>query len=149
MSQAVGINPYTKGARAAVDGPWLDGNHGHSLGQKWYTYGKLGSMIRPGAANTLVLIDENKFSINDGGFATVGPDVTPNYRMVDWPGIFHNGACGIAFGDGHSEIHKWKDSRTYLLNAAFSVPTQAGNQDIWWMSVKSSALIKGQDFGVR
>jgi hypothetical protein len=27
--------------------------------------------------------------------------------------------------------------------------SQAGNQDIWWMSVKSSALIKGQDFSAR
>ena len=149
MSQAVGTNPYTRGSRVAVDGPWLDGNHSHSLGQKWYTYGKTTSMLRPGAANTLVLVDENKFSINDGGFAIVGLDVTPNYRMVDWPGIFHDGACGFAFGDGHSEIHKWKDKRTYLTGGAFSVPTQNGNQDIWWMSVKSSALIKGPDFSIR
>ena len=148
MSQAVGTNPYVRGGKVAVDGPWLDGSHNHVLNQKWYTYGKLAGMIRPGPANTLVLLDENKFSINDGGFATVGPDVTPNYRMVDWPGIFHSGACGFAFGDGHSEIHKWKDPRTMLSSGAFCVPTQAGNQDIWWMSVKSSALIKGQDFGV-
>ncbi len=148
MSQAVGTNPY-KGGKVAVDGPWLDGNHGHSLNQTWYTYGKLSSMLRPGPANTFVLMDENKFSINDGGFATVGPDRNPNYRRVDWPSISHNGACGFAFGDGHSEIHKWKDTRTYLTSSASSVPTQAGNQDIWWMSVKSSALIRGQDFSVR
>ena len=148
MSQAVGTNPDKKG-RAAVDGPWLDGNHGHSLNQKWFTYAKPGQMLRPGAANTIVLLDENKFSINDGGFGTVGPDVNPNYRMVDWPGIYHAGACGFAFGDGHSEIHKWKDNRTYLLTAASSVPTQAGNQDIWWISVKSSALIRGPDFSVK
>ena len=118
-----------------------------SPNQKWYTYGKLGSMLNPGPANTFVFVDENKFSINDGGFGTVGPDVTPNYKMVDWPGIYHNGACGFAFGDGHSEIHKWKDSRTYLTTAATSVASQAGNKDIWWMSVKSSALIKGPGFG--
>ncbi len=148
MSQAVGTNPDRGGGRTAVDGPWLDGNHGHSVGvnQKWYTYGKLGSMLNPGPANTFVFVDENKFSINDGGFGTVGPDVTPNYRMVDWPGIYHNGACGFAFGDGHSEIHKWKDPRTYLTTPVNSVPSQAGNKDIWWMSVKSSALIKGPGF---
>ena len=145
MSQAVGTNPYRRG-NVAVDGPWLDGNHSHALNQKWYTYGKTSQLVRPGAANTIVLVDENKYSINDGGFATVGPNITPNYRMVDWPGIYHSGACGFAFADGHSEIHKWKDSRTYLTSNASSVPTQTGNQDIWWMSVKSSALIKGPDF---
>jgi prepilin-type N-terminal cleavage/methylation domain-containing protein/prepilin-type processing-associated H-X9-DG protein len=143
MSQAVGTNPYRAKGTVAVDGPWLNGNHSHVANQKWYTFGKLGSMLRPGPANTFVLLDENKFSINDGGFATVGPNQPPNYQMVDWPGIYHSGACGIAFGDGHSEIHKWKDSRTYLLNGASGVPTQAGNQDIWWLSLKTTALISG------
>jgi len=148
MSQAVGTNPY-RGGRVAVDGPWLDGGHSHTLNQKWFTFGKTSSMLRPGPANTFTILDENKFSINDGGFATVGPNQPPNYRMVDWPSIAHNGACGFAFGDGHSEIHKWKDSRTYLTSAASSVPSQANNQDIWWMSVKTTALIKGGDFGVQ
>jgi prepilin-type processing-associated H-X9-DG protein len=26
---------------------------------------------------------------------------------VDVPASFHNFACGFAFADGHSEIHKW------------------------------------------
>ena len=147
MSQAVGTNPY-RGGRVAVDGPWLDGNHNHTLNRKWYTFGKTTSMLRPGAANTFTILDENQFSINDGGFGTVGPQQPPSYRMVDWPGVYHNGACGIAFGDGHSEIHKWKDGRTYLRNSAFSVPSQNGNLDIWWMSVKTTALINGPDFGV-
>jgi len=146
LSQAVGTNP-DKGGRIAVNGAWLDGNHGHTLNRKWYTYGKTSSMLRPGAANTLTIVDENQFSINDGGFATVGPQAPPDYKMVDWPGIYHNGACGFAFGDGHSEIHKWKDGRSYLRTAATSVPSQNGNLDIWWMSVKSSALISGPDFG--
>jgi prepilin-type processing-associated H-X9-DG protein len=103
-------------------------------------------MVRPGAANTFTILDENPFSINDGGFATVGPDQPPDYHMVDWPGIFHGGACGFAFGDGHSEIHKWKDRRTMLNGSMFSVPSQNGNQDIWWMSIKTTALIRGQNF---
>jgi prepilin-type processing-associated H-X9-DG protein len=69
--------------------------------------------------------------------------------MVDWPGVDHGGACGIAFGDGHSEIHKWKDPRTVLKANASGVPTQSGNQDIWWLSVKTTALINGPGFGVQ
>jgi len=148
MSQAVGTN-YKKGGKVAVDGPWLDGSHSHTLNRTWFTFGKTSSMLRPGPANTFTIVDENKFSINDGGFATVGPKDPPDYHMVDWPGIYHNGACGFAFGDGHSEIKKWKDSRTYLTSSASSVPGQSGNFDIWWMSVKTTALIKGPDFSVR
>ena len=146
MSQAVGTNPY-KGGRGPVDGPWLDGNHSHKANQKWLTYGKSSDMTRPGAANTFTILDEDKNSINDGGFGTVGPQVPPDYKMIDWPGTYHNGACGIAFGDGHSEIHKWKDSRTH--DFANGTPNQDGNQDIWWLAVKASALVSGPDFGVK
>ena len=149
MSQAVGTNPYVNGGKVAVSGPWLDGNHGHTLNETWYTFGKTIDMKRPGPSNTLIILDENKFSINDGAFATVGPNQPPDYHMVDWPGVYHNGACGIAFGDNHSEMHKWRDNRTYLNYAAESIPSQTGNQDIWWMSVKSTALIRGPDFGVQ
>ena len=146
LSQAVGTNPGVRNGTVAVDGPWLDGGHGHRLNQTWLTYGKTSSMTRPGPSSTFTLVDENQFSINDGGFGTVGPKDPPIYSMIDWPGIYHNGACGFAFGDGHSEIHKWKDPRTYLLSAVNKVGSQPGSRDIWWMSVHSSALIKGPDF---
>jgi prepilin-type N-terminal cleavage/methylation domain-containing protein/prepilin-type processing-associated H-X9-DG protein len=148
MSQAVGTNPY-KGGKAAVAGPWLDGNHGHALNQTWYTFGKSIDMVRPGPSSTFTILDENKFSINDGGFATVGPMQPADYHMVDWPGVYHNGACGIAFGDGHSEIRRWRDNRTHLNSQAAGTPNQNGNNDIWWLSVKTTALIKGPDFGVQ
>jgi prepilin-type N-terminal cleavage/methylation domain-containing protein/prepilin-type processing-associated H-X9-DG protein len=145
MSQAVGTDPY-KGGKAAVAGPWLDGSHNHALNQTWYTFGKSIDMIRPGPASTFTILDENKYSINDGGFGTVGPMQPPDYHMVDWPGVYHNGACGIAFGDGHSEVHRWRDGRTQLNSTATTVANQSGNQDIWWLSTKSTALIKGPDF---
>jgi hypothetical protein len=30
----------------------------------------------------------------------------------DMPGFYHHFAAGFSFADGHSEIHRWKDSRT-------------------------------------
>src|SRR5207253_6884067 len=30
--------------------------------------------------------------------------------------IYHNGACGFAFSDGHAEIHKWKGSTIKKLS---------------------------------
>jgi prepilin-type processing-associated H-X9-DG protein len=64
--------------------------------------------------------------------------------MVDWPGTYHNGAAGFAFGDGHSEIQKWHDARTVKLVGQGR--SQTGNQDIWWMSVHSTGLIAGPSF---
>jgi prepilin-type processing-associated H-X9-DG protein len=145
MSAAVGTNPYM-GGRVAVAGPWLPGSHDYSQKQ-WFTFGKTSNMLRPGPANTLVFMDENKFSIDDGCFATVGPKQPPTYEMIDWPSIAHGGAATVAFGDGHSEIHRWKDSRTYL-NSYATTMSQPSNQDIWWMSVKTTALINGPDFHV-
>jgi prepilin-type processing-associated H-X9-DG protein len=145
MSGAVGTDP-NRGGRVAVSGPWLPGSHVYGQNQ-WFTFGKTSSMSHPGPANTLVIMDENKFSINDACFSTVGPKQPPTYEMIDWPSIAHSGASTIAFGDGHAEIHRWKDTRTYL-NSYATLQTQPDNQDIWWMSVKTTALINGPDFHV-
>jgi prepilin-type N-terminal cleavage/methylation domain-containing protein/prepilin-type processing-associated H-X9-DG protein len=142
MSQAVGTNPYKSGCRTPVDGPWLDGNHSHTANSRWLCYGKLGDMTRPGPAMTFMLVDEDPQSINDGGFATVGPSTPQNYRMIDWPATFHNNACGFAFADGHSEVHRWKDPRTKVRAGNVSPTSQANNKDILWMAEHASALVR-------
>jgi prepilin-type N-terminal cleavage/methylation domain-containing protein len=109
-SQAVGTNPY-KGGKVAVDGPWLDGSHNHTVNKTWRCYGKTSDVIEPSPSELFIILDEDENSINDAGFATVGPKTPPTYQMIDWPATYHNMAAGFAFADGHSEIHKWKDSR--------------------------------------
>jgi len=150
MNQAVGtLGFYTAGGgKMAVYGPWLSGSHNEAPSKTWYTYGKTSSLLRPGPQNTFTILDEDKYSINDGALAHVGPDINPIYEQVDWPGTYHGGACGVAFGDGHSQLYKQRDSRSYL-NGPASVVTQPGNVDIWWFAVKTSALINGPDFGVQ
>ncbi len=142
-SQAVGTNP-DGGARNPVDGPWLDGNHGHTQNKTWFCYGKLGAFLSPGASSTFIFVDEDDKSLNDGGFAVMGPPPTwsGNEKMIDWPGWYHNGACGFAFADGHSEIKKWVDGRTKLGAIPQGVPTQKGNVDIHWLSEHTSALVR-------
>ncbi|MCF7765997.1 MAG: type II secretion system GspH family protein [Verrucomicrobia bacterium] len=139
-SQAVGTNPGA-GGKTAVDGPWLDGNHGHRLGQKWRTYGKTSDVVDPGPSGLWMIMDEDENSINDGGLAVVGPQSPFNYRMIDWPATYHNNAAGIAFADGHSEIKKWVDPRTKVLAGNVRASTQTGNRDIEWLSERTSALI--------
>jgi prepilin-type N-terminal cleavage/methylation domain-containing protein len=139
-SQAVGTNPY-KGGKAPVDGPWLDGSHGHTANKTWRCYGKTSDVIDPSPSELFIILDEDQNSINDAGFATVGPKTPPNYQMVDWPATYHNMAAGFAFADGHSEIHKWKDARSKVYKGNVRISNQKDNQDIWWLSIHSSALI--------
>ena len=68
----------------------------------------------PGPENVWVILDEHPDSINDAAFmlnAGVYDGVTSEYWR-DFPGSLHGGAVSISFADGHSEIHKWVESRT-------------------------------------
>ena len=141
MSQAVGTYPYQAKSKQAVHGPWLDGNHGHTRGRTWYTYGKMSSFNAPGAASTYMLVDENHNSINDAGFATIGPGPS-NFRMIDWPATYHNMAAGFAFADGHSEIRKWVWPGTDLEKRGPAMQRGVRSPDIVWMQERTSALIK-------
>ncbi|MDP7050637.1 MAG: type II secretion system protein [Verrucomicrobiota bacterium] len=141
MSQAVGTFPYQAKSKHAVHGPWLDGNHGHTRGRTWYTFGKMSSFVAPGAASTYMLVDENHKSINDAGFATIGPGPS-NFRMIDWPATYHNMAAGFAFADGHSEIRKWVWPGTDLDKAGPATKGGVRSPDIEWMQMRTSALIK-------
>ncbi|HOX04178.1 MAG TPA: type II secretion system protein [Candidatus Paceibacterota bacterium] len=62
---------------------------------------KMGDVRKP--AETWIYVDEHPDSINDAG--CFAPYTT---SFIDLPASYHNGACGFAFIDGHSEIHKWK-----------------------------------------
>ena len=84
-------------------------------------YRKESDTIRPGPANLWVFIDENPSSINDGSFIC-DPDSAYS-EWIDYPAYYHNNAGGIAFADGHAEIHRWRDAK--ILTA---IP-QSGGQN--------------------
>jgi len=98
-------------SQAFSRGEWLD--HGGSTQtpvQNWRVYQKMTDIALP--SKTFVFIDEHPGSINDSAFAaTCGgnqpADAPGGSYMIDMPGNWHNGACGVAFSDGHGEIHKW------------------------------------------
>jgi len=70
---------------------------------------KLSLVSRP--AIEFVVIDEHPDSINDGYFLNNPSQANPGH-WGDTPASYHNGACGISFADGHSEIHKWRGQAT-------------------------------------
>ena len=74
------------------------------------------------------------FSIQMDGY----PDPTTTW-IVDYPASYHNRAGSVAFADGHSEIHKWKDPRTMPLLAE-SLPLEVSNPnnpDVVWLQDRS------------
>jgi len=95
--------------------------------------------IFPGPTETWVYLDEHPDSMNDAGFFNpTGPTA-----WVDQAGNYHNGAAGLAFADGHSEIHKWKASnasaraRKVKFTNAIDAPGRAGDIDLKWMNYRA------------
>ena len=81
------------------DGTWLPA-------AQWRVYGKMTEIVNP--TKTWVLLDEHPDSINNAFFTVyVNKPV-----WEDLPASYHNGACGFAFADGHSEIKTWLEPFT-------------------------------------
>ena len=107
-------------------------------GSEFFQFMKMSDFRRPGPGNTWVFLDEG-MAINDGWFMTTmsGYDPRNPGDQTGWgdaPGSWHNRACGFAFVDGHSEIHKWK-VYDQLKNIAPSP------DDVDWMESKTTAKI--------
>lgn len=119
----------------------LDGPHDPSF----VPVQKVSQMNNPGPSSSIVYLDEQADSINDGAY------FPPNsgYTWHDMPGNYHNGAGSFAFGDGHSEIHKWQASLSPGANpkttvtassqfSSFSVPMT--DKDAIWMRQRTQRL---------
>jgi prepilin-type N-terminal cleavage/methylation domain-containing protein len=148
MSQAVGTDPRKgNGGRSPTDGPWLDGNHSHTANSTFVVYGKMSDTARPGPAQIWQFVDEDNISINDSGCASEGPPAAggtfSRQTWIDLPAAFHNGACGFAFMDGHSEIHKWVGGQMKKpLKQSF--PNDAPDfRDMLWVAKHTSTRVNG------
>ena len=111
-------------------------------GPDWKAFRKLTEMVLPGPAMTFVLLEEREDSINDGFFVVSMdgyPDISQT-KMVDFPASYHGQACAFAFADGHSEIHKWQDSRTYppLTTELGLNVSQPNSKDVYWLQDHST-----------
>src|SRR5258707_629659 len=120
---------------AKVFGPWLTGANIQSY-SSYLTFGKTTEFTLASASDIWIFVDDDPWTINDAAMAVIAasPDT------VDYCSPMHNNACGFAFADGHSEVHKWKSgiwvhpnggvSRTAFQAAASS---GLGRADwFWW-----------------
>jgi prepilin-type processing-associated H-X9-DG protein len=116
----------------SVNGPWLNSQHTHQRNTPWATYGKAANIVAPGPSMLWVLLDEDARGLNDAAFA-FSMEQQVQQTWLDSPGSYHNSACGFAFADGHSEIHKWVAQPAPMGDATA--------QDWGWMQQHTSARV--------
>jgi len=94
---------------------YMGGNWGTESGVKCFGYTKLSVMPTP-TSKTLVLIEENPATINDGSWCQDigGTGIDPAGIWVDSPGHYHINAGSLSFADGHGMIRKWSDKWVLL-----------------------------------
>jgi len=107
---------------------------------------KITDFTAPPPASTWLLIDERQESINDAFFVVTMNQQGAGCYIVDYPASYHNGAGGLNFADGHSEIHKWRDPRTTPplqnnVNIQLNVPSP-DNQDVAWLQQRTTGLAR-------
>ena len=132
-------------SQAFGPGDWLDpaGFGANVTSKKYRVYYKTAHIVNPSPSMCYVMLDEHPDSINAGGFANMMVEAPASARIVDFPASYHNGAAGISFADGHSEIRKWVDSRTqppvrYNNNLTLNVASP-NNMDMIWLSERTSS----------
>jgi prepilin-type processing-associated H-X9-DG protein len=105
---------------------------------KFYTYRKYGEIIHPSPSHAFVFIDERPEDIDDGYFLVF---LDRDEAWGNMPAIYHNGASGLSFADGHAEIRRWIDPDTL----ARTVPTNPrGPRDVPWIQARTSAAISAR-----
>jgi prepilin-type processing-associated H-X9-DG protein len=118
----------------SVNGPWLNNQFTHRRDSPWHTFGKISDIRAPGPSMLWVLLDEDAKGLNDAAFA-FGMEYAEWY---DAPGTYHDGGCGFAFADGHSETHRWQ-SRSPKQSNGYTITDPADQQDWQWMKDRTSA----------
>ena len=91
------------------------------------------------------VVNWDNFEQNMDGYSPSNPS---QYSFGDMPGFYHANGAGFSFTDGHSELKRWKDSRTCpplapngtSLTSTGWDPAVAGanNQDVYWLQDHST-----------
>ena len=87
-----------------------------NAGTCWQKYSQI---LDPAPARAFVFIDEHENSIDNGLFQLSkrsSPDpATWAWHWSDFPSLRHGRGCGFSFADGHSEIWKFVEPRTFEI----------------------------------
>jgi prepilin-type N-terminal cleavage/methylation domain-containing protein len=139
------MNLYVGGFAPVVGRDPLPGGTGGgwAFAAPFTIYSKVSKITVP--SKIFVFLDMREDRVNWSNFMTIMdgyPNDPAKHQLGDLPGMYHHLACGFSFADGHSEIHKWRDSRTTPplgpinpLAPSFACPR---NQDVAWLQDAST-----------
>jgi prepilin-type N-terminal cleavage/methylation domain-containing protein len=124
-----------------------DRSDGGFSGPGWRVYAKTSDFVDPGPALTFVVLDQREDRINWGNCLTdmTGyPDLARTQFNTDYPASYHLRAGGFSFADGHSELRRWLDPRTFppIGKAPDGVVKSPRNPDIRWMQDRSTRRVR-------
>jgi prepilin-type processing-associated H-X9-DG protein len=57
---------------------------------------------------------------------------------IDFPAVYHNGAGGLSFADGHAEVHKWKGLKYPKTGLPGNTVTADEKPDWNWLASMTS-----------
>jgi prepilin-type N-terminal cleavage/methylation domain-containing protein/prepilin-type processing-associated H-X9-DG protein len=101
----------------------------------WYFAKKSNDFHTPGPSDVWVFSDEHPDSIDD---ALLYDANYPVNSFTELPGSQHGGACGVAFADGHAEIHKWQgpvaDRPKVTYTVVQRVSCAINDPDMLWLA---------------
>jgi len=110
-------------------------------GEKYYTevkpIKKMSDLTSPPPSMVWVFVDEDPDSINDAMLYADPTMPLATGEFVDIPASYHNQACGFGFADGHSEIHKWANSKHWILPCTYTsgpFDRPSGPTDYTWIA---------------
>jgi prepilin-type N-terminal cleavage/methylation domain-containing protein/prepilin-type processing-associated H-X9-DG protein len=112
---------------------WSNDNGGY-----WWAI-HMGDLALPGPSMSWVFLDEHPDSIDDCILYTDAYCTNGTGQFTELPACQHNGACGIAFADGHAEIHKWLNGQT-AHPVVYQTINQVGtvnNVDLAWLASRT------------
>ncbi len=77
---------------------------------------KMADIRKPAPAKCIVFVDEREDSVHECKFGVHADGLRPfnpeEYKLLAYPGNYHNGAGNLSFADGHTEARRWADART-------------------------------------
>ncbi len=92
---------------------------------------KFSEIRTPAPVKAFVFIDEHENSIDNARFFATQPG---GWRWVDFPATRHQSGCVLSFADGHSELWRWRESRTLEIGKMppwiQDMGTRIGDQDL-------------------
>ena len=120
----------------------LPGEEDIAPDSRFVNFRKASQIRKP--TDIFTFVDERADSIDDGAFGTDLVSSNSQANFVNISASYHNKAGGVAFADGHAEIHKWRDSRTTApmgtsqLNWIVSSPN---NPDVLWLQLHTTVPV--------